>query len=367
MKPVGPRCNLSCSYCYYIGKQDLLETSGFGIMPDDILEKYIKDHFLAAGRQDVFFSWHGGEPLLAGLDFYRRALSLQAKHNTWQVTVRNGIQTNGTLIDEEWCSFFSREKFYVGISIDGEPSDHDKNRLTSAGKGSSAIVEDSIRRLVRHGVETELLCTVNKQNVSSPIETYRHLKTLGARFITFLPVVDTVSLKHGRGPGFSVLPDEFGNFLCAVFDEWLSFDIGTVKIQIIEEALRTAFGQGHTLCIFKKTCGTVPVIEHDGELYSCDHYVDDGYRIGNISQGSLASYLDSERQQSFGREKERLPSACMKCEVLSMCNGECPRNRILKSKPGEPGLNYLCSGYKKFFLHVTPFIAAVSAEWRRKS
>lgn len=337
-------------------------------MSDEILEKYIIQHFEASSGPEVFFSWHGGEPTLAGLDFYRKALTFQKKHKPFSYTVYNGIQTNGTLIDREWCEFLADNNFYVGVSIDGYGELHDRFRINKDGRPSFQEAIEGYKLLRKFNVRTEILCVVNSVNVEKPIEVYRFFKELGAQFITFLPLVIRDASKKEKVSEMSVTSEKFGVFLCKIFDEWVSEDIGKIKIQIFEEAIRPAFNQEHTLCIFKKICGGVPVVELNGDFYSCDHYVDNEHYIGNISSSSIEQMLSSEKQLYFGLEKLRsLPQYCLECEVRDMCNGECPKNRFNNTPSGESGLNYLCHGYKIFFKHIMPFVQAVSAEWHRRN
>lgn len=368
VKPVGARCNLRCRYCYYIDKEKIITGKKIQLMSDEILEKYIIQHFEASSGPEVFFSWHGGEPTLAGLDFYRKALTFQKKHKPFSYTVYNGIQTNGTLIDREWCEFLADNNFYVGVSIDGYGELHDRFRINKDGRPSFQEAIEGYKLLRKFNVRTEILCVVNSVNVEKPIEVYRFFKELGAQFITFLPLVIRDASKKEKVSEMSVPSEKFGVFLCKIFDEWVSEDIGKIKIQIFEEAIRPAFNQEHTLCIFKKICGGVPVVELNGDFYSCDHYVDNEHYIGNISSSSIEQMLSSEKQLYFGLEKLRsLPQYCLECEVRDMCNGECPKNRFNNTPSGESGLNYLCHGYKIFFKHIMPFVQAVSAEWHRRN
>jgi uncharacterized protein len=366
-KPVGATCNLSCLYCYYLEKADLYKDLGLGFMSYDILEKYIIQHINAGTDPVIRFSWHGGEPTLAGLDFFRKVVELQRKYKSAGQKILNGIQTNGTLINSEWCKFLAGENFFVGISIDGPEEIHNKFRISKDKRGSFKKTLNGFEFLRKHNVQTELLTVVNIENVNFPLEVYRFLKQLGSKYLTFLPLVEKDPGSDSGASKISVPSKAFGSFLSTIFDEWVAEDIGRIKIQIIEEAARTAFDQGHTLCIFKKICGGVPVIEHNGDFYSCDHYVDKEHLIGNINELSLAEVLDSNRQKNFGQAKlNTLPEYCLSCEVRDMCNGECPKNRFIKTPSGESGLNYLCPGYKRFFNHVKPFVDAIANEWRHR-
>jgi uncharacterized protein len=337
-------------------------------MADYILEKLIIQHIDATTDKLINFSWHGGEPLLAGIDFYRKVLNLQRKHQPAGSKILNGIQTNGTLLDDEWCSFLANEGFIAGISIDGPGGFHNKYRRTRENDDSLSQVIRGYELLQKYGVLPEILCVVNADNVKHPIIIYNFFKQLGSEYITFLPLVEPKPDSPTGAGRCSVPADEFGFFLSAIFDEWVEHDIGTLKIQVFEEAIRIAFNQEHTLCIFKADCGGVPVVEHTGDFFSCDHYVDSDHLLGNIRDNSLSSFLDSKGQKAFGRAKSlTLPRYCIECEVRPMCNGECPKNRFITTPDGEAGLNYLCSGYKYFFNHCRPFVEAISAAWKSQN
>jgi len=360
IKPIGSACNLNCSYCYYSGKNNLYKSSPVHLMGEDLMEQYIVQHIEAAESDEVMFSWHGGEPLLAGIDFYKKALELQRKHLPNGCRLINGIQTNGTLLDEEWCSFLASENFLTGISIDGPARLHNFYRMDHSGEGTFEEVLQGYKMLQQFGITSEILCVVHSQNVNHPLEVYNFFKSIGARFITFIPLVERLPGSPTGVTPDSVPAEAFGNFLVSVFDEWIENDIGVIQVQIFEEALRPAFNRDHTLCIFKKECGRVPVVEHNGDFYACDHYVDNRHRIGNIRNKSIPQLLDSPEQKAFGRRKsETLPDYCLQCQVKEMCNGECPKNRFIRTPDGEPGLNYLCSGYQIFFQYFKPFAMAV--------
>jgi uncharacterized protein len=366
VKPAGAACNLACGYCYYLDKGP---EEGAGRpparMPDEVLENYIAAHYAASADEIVRFSWHGGEPTVLGLDWFRRAVALERRLCPPGRSFANGLQTNGTLLDEDWARFLAAEGFAVGLSLDGPRQVHDRLRRGRDGRPSFDAAMRGWDLLRRHGVPADVLCVVGAHNEDRPLEVYRFFKGIGAAFVTFLPLVE----RRGGGPGQagpgSVSPAGWGAFLSAVFDEWVEGDIGRVKVQIFEEAARTAFGQEHSLCLFRPVCGDVPVLERDGSLYSCDHYVDGAHRLGSVAAGSLAELVDSPAQRAFGRAKsETLPRYCRACEVLEMCHGECPRNRFALAPDGEPGLNYLCPGYKMFFGRARPFVDAVAAAWR---
>jgi uncharacterized protein len=364
VKPVGANCNLRCTYCYYLDKKNLYQKAGSSKMNYEILENYIKQHIDASTDDPVMFSWHGGEPLLAGIDFYRKVVALQKKYLPAGKTAINGIQTNGTLIDEEWCRFFRSEKFIAGISIDGPERFHNKHRLTPSGESTLTKVLHGYDLLLKNGITTEILCVVGSHNSDQPLELYNFFRQLGVVYLTLLPLVERDHSKNSGASDASVGPENFGHFLSAIFDEWIKNDIGRIKVQIFEEALRTAFKQEHTLCIFKAVCGGVPVIEHNGDFYSCDHYVESDHLIGNIKDISLEDMLESPRQKEFGMLKlNTLTRYCLDCDVLDMCNGECPKNRFIRTPGGESGLNYLCAGYKQFFNHCKPFIEVLRQTW----
>jgi uncharacterized protein len=325
------------------------------IMNDDLLEQIIRKQISATTADTIIFSWHGGEPLLAGIPFYEKAVLLQKKYCPPGKQVLNGLQTNGTLLNDAWGRFLSSENFLVGISMDGPEELHNIFRKGKDGNGTFRDVLRGYDLLVMWGIEPEILCVVSSGNSSYPIDVYRFFRHLGASFITFIPLVEKPDRESNQA-GRSVNPVAFGEFLCAVFEEWMARDIGSIKIQIIEEALRTAFDQEHTLCVFKKECGGVPVIEHNGSVFACDHFVNEDHRLGNIRDAGLEIYLDSDRQKAFGCAKRNaLPDYCIKCDVIGMCNGECIKNRFNHTPTGEPGLNYLCEGYKMFFRHIKPF------------
>jgi uncharacterized protein len=368
VKPIGSICNLECHYCYYLKKKDLYPKGESFRMPDSILEEYIIQHIAAASGSVINFSWHGGEPTTLGLDYFRKIVALQRKHQPRNQGITNGIQTNGTLLDEAWCRFLAEESFAVGLSLDGPEGMNDRYRVS---KGQNPTYKETMRgyRLLRqYQIPCDILCVVHAENVQHPIEVYRFFKEIGAPYIGFLPLVEPQPDGKGGVSHCTVSAEALGNFLCAIFDEWKSHDIGRVKVQIFEEAARTAFGQEHVLCIFRKTCGDVPVVEHNGDFFSCDHFVDTKHRLGNIQEIPLVDLLESPAQRAFGQAKfDTLPSFCQACEVLDMCHGGCPKDRILHTPDGNAGLNYLCAGYKRFFTHCQPFVAQLSGLWRRQS
>jgi uncharacterized protein len=374
-------------------------------MPDIILEEYIVQHIEAYPEELIRFSWHGGEPTILGLDYFRKIVSLQQKHKPANQHIMNGMQTNGTLLDEDWCRFLADEGFAVGLSLDGPKEMHDRYRLTKSRKSTFADTMRGYRLLRQHGVYCDILCVVNAQNVQHPKEVYRFFKEIEAPYVSFLPLVErqnetedvasatatlneaknglndnilsaeaesrvnsnaTPTKSEGRVNRSTMTAEAWGDFLCTIFDEWVENDVGRIKVQIFEEATRAAFDQEHSLCIFRPVCGDIPVVEHNGDFYCCDHFVDVDHRLGNIMETPLAELLESPRQIKFGKAKlNTLPRYCMECEVREMCNGECPKNRFIRTPDGESGLNYLCAGYKRFFTHCQPFVREVANQWRR--
>ncbi len=366
-KPAGSRCNLACEYCYYLEKERLYPKSESFRMPDEVLEAYIAQHIQASSDSVIRFSWHGGEPTVLGLDYFRKIVALQRRHRPAGRQIANGIQTNGTLLNEDWGRFLATEGFAVGLSLDGPPEMHDRYRVTKDGKPTHGQAMRGYQLLQKHRILCEVLCVVNACNVHYPTEVYRFFKQIGAQYVSFLPLVEQDPQAEDGVSSRSASPDAWGAFLCAVFDEWVAQDIGRIKVQIFEEAARPAFGQEHTLCIFRKTCGGVPVVEHNGDFFSCDHFVDDEHRLGNIQSTPLIELLNSPRQRAFGQAKwDTLPRWCQACEVRAMCNGGCPKDRFGRTPEGEMGLNYLCAGYKRFFTHCVPFITEVAAAWRQQ-
>lgn len=366
VKPAGARCNLACRYCYYLEKGEGGVKNGLKRMPEDLLENYISQHIAASSDEIIRFSWHGGEPTILGLDYFRRIIDIQRRYCLPGRKIVNGIQTNGTLLDEEWGRFLATEGFAVGLSLDGPQERHDRYRVTRDGQPTFAATMRGYEILKRHGVSTDILCVVGTHNVWYPLEVYNFFKRIEATYITFLPLVERQPDSPSNVTAETVPAEAWGDFLCTVFDEWLAKDIGRIKIQIIEEAVRIAFNLEHSLCLFRPFCGDVPVIERNGDFYSCDHFVDEDHLLGNLRETPLIDLLESPAQRAFGLAKsEKLPPFCRACDVLNMCNGECPKNRFALTPDGDPGLSYLCPGYKKFFTYVKPFVEAVAEVWRR--
>ncbi len=367
-KPLGAICNLDCHYCYYRKKESLYPEATSFRMSDAVLEEYIAQHLAASPAATVYFSWHGGEPTLLGLDYFHKILELQRKYQIPGQSIRNGLQTNGTLLDEDWCRFFKAEGFAVGISLDGPKEFHDRYRVT---RGQEPTFEKAMRGyklLRRYGIPGDVLCVVNAENVLHPTRVYRFFKEIKAPYLGLLPLVEPQPEQAGGVSDRTVPAEAFGAFLCTLFDEWLSRDVGRVKVQFFEEVAGLALGQEPSLCIFQETCGNVPVIEHNGDFYACDHFVDEAHRRGNIQETPFVELLESPAQRAFGESKRQdLPGYCRACEVRGMCNGGCPKDRLISTPEGERGLNYLCAGYKRFFTHCRPFVAELAALWRRQA
>lgn len=364
-KPAGAICNLACHYCYYLEKERLYPEDESFRMPDDVLEKYIVQHIDASPAPVIRFSWHGGEPTVLGLDYLRKIVALQRKHQPANQRIANGLQTNGTLLDENWCRFLSEEGFAVGLSLDGPQDLHDQYRVTKDQQPTHAQAMRGYTLLREHQIDCDILCVVHAHNVRHPIEIYRFLKQINAPYISFLPLVERQPGAEGGVSHHTVPAEAWGAFLCAIFDEWKGQDIGRIKVQIFEEAAKTAFGEEHALCIFRKTCGDIPVLEHNGDVFSCDHFVDAEHHLGNIRKTPLVDLLESPAQRSFGQAKQdTLPRSCRACQVRSMCNGGCPKNRFLPTPSGDR--NYLCAGYKRFFTHCRPFVTELAALWHRQ-
>jgi uncharacterized protein len=370
VKPGGAICNLDCSYCYFLSKELLYPGSRFE-MAYETLEAYTQQYIAAQRTPEVTFAWQGGEPTRLGLEFYRVALGLQAKHRRPGLTIRNTLQTNGTLLDDEWCAFFKAHDFLVGLSLDGPEKLHDAYRVDKGGRGSFARVMKGLRLLQRHGVEVNVLTTVHAANAPYPLEVYRFLRDeAGARFLQFIPIVERDNAT-GFQEGTAVTPRSvtgraYGAFMKAVFDEWLRRDVGEVFVQLFDVTLSGHLGLGAGLCIFEETCGSALALEHSGDVYSCDHYVEPDYLLGNLLELPLAQMVGSEKQRAFGAAKrDGLPRYCLECEVRFACNGGCPKDRILSTPDGEPGLNYLCEGYRAFFNHVDEPMRQMAAALRR--
>lgn len=363
-KPIGPLCNLDCRYCFYLEKENLYPDKKSWQMNDALLESYIKDYIAAQPIPEVTFAWQGGEPTLLGVDFFRKVVELEKKYADGK-KINNALQTNGTLLDVEWCKFFHENDFLVGISIDGPKEMHDRYRVDKGGNPTFKKVLLGLNLLKEHRVEFNTLTVVNRENAKNPLELYRFLRKHGSGHMQFIPLVERegspdglLTLAEPPTPenaetavtSWSVLPRDWGNFLCTIFDEWIRRDVGKVFVQLFETQLGIRMGMPSSLCVFAETCGNALALEHNGDLYSCDHYVYPQFRLGNIAEDSIIELVESPEQRQFGQyKKDSLPAYCRRCEVRFACNGECPKHRFLKSPDGENGLNYLCEGYRKFF------------------
>ena len=375
LKPAGAHCNLACKYCYYLEKNKLYPTAQRHLMSDEMLEQFTREYIEAQTMNQVLFTWHGGEPLLRSIDFYRKALSLQQKYAGGR-RIDNVIQTNGTLLTDEWCEFFAQNHWLVGISIDGPQPDHDHYRLTAAGKPSWKKVMQGVKLLKKHGVEWNAMAVVNAYNANHPLEFYRFFKENGCQFLQFTPIVERLT-RHEDGRTLasladkdeislseaSVAPEQWGYFLCAIFDEWIRKDVGKIFVEIFDCTLANWMGVSPGICAFSKECGHAGVMEHNGDVYSCDHFVFPEYKLGNIRDHSLIDMLYGEQQQEFSRLKHSsLPRQCRECDMEFACHGECPKNRFMKDKYGDSGLNYLCPGYYHYYQHVAPYMDYMKQE-----
>jgi uncharacterized protein len=369
-KPTGPICNLDCDYCFFLSKEALYPGDRFR-MTDDLLDTYIRQLLESQDSPEVTIAWQGGEPTLMGVDFFRRSLELVEHHRRPGQVVQHTIQTNGTLLTDEWGELLARHDFLVGISIDGPRELHDTYRVDKRGNPTFDKVIRGLDLLKKHGVEFNVLCTVNAANQHHPRDVYRFFRDdLGARFIQLIPIVerdnDTGFQEGDSVTDRSVDPEAWGRFLIAVFDEWVVRDVGSVFVQTFDSALASWLGVAGAVCIFRETCGDAVALEHNGDLYSCDHFVEPGHLIGNITQTHMVELLASPQQRAFGEAKrDTLPRYCLECEVRFACHGECPKNRFTLTPDGEPGLNYLCAGYLAFFTHIDGLMRAMAELLRR--
>ncbi|OGG43670.1 MAG: anaerobic sulfatase maturase [Candidatus Handelsmanbacteria bacterium RIFCSPLOWO2_12_FULL_64_10] len=369
LKPRGAICNLDCAYCYFLSKEMLYPGSRFR-MAADLLEEYTRQYIEAQRVPEVTFAWQGGEPTLMGLDFFRLAVDLQQKYRRPGMVVHNALQTNGTTLDDDWCRFLRERDFLVGISIDGPRDLHDAYRVDKGGHPTFDAVMAGLNLLKKYGVEFNVLTTVHAANAGHPLEVYRFLRDeVRTDFIQFIPIVerdnDTGFQEGERLTDRSVTGRQYGDFLIAIFDEWVRRDVGRVYVQIFDVSLAAWLGRPPGLCIFEETCGAALAMEHNGDLYSCDHFVEPRYKLGNLLELPLIDMVASEKQRQFGLAKrETLPRYCRECEVRFVCNGGCPKDRIIRTPDGEPGLNVLCEGYRAFFNHIDPATRFMASEWR---
>lgn len=368
-KPAGALCNLACKYCYYLEKSKLYTNNPRHVMSDELLERFTRDYIAMQTSPNVLFTWHGGETLMRPISFYKKALELQKKYAGGR-NIDNSIQTNGTLITEEWARFFKENHFLVGVSIDGPQEFHDEYRKTRTGKPSFHQVMKGIQWLNRYGVEWNAMAVVNDFNGDYPLDFYHFFKEIGCHYIQFTPVVERY-YRHPDGrmlaspidgavaelTDFSVSPEQWGKFLCTLFDEWVRNDVGEYFVQIFDSTLAGWMGVPPSLCSMGETCGHAGVMEFNGDVYACDHYVFPEFKLGNIYQDTLTNMMYSERQMRFGNNKrDLLTRQCRECDFLFACHGECPRNRFAQSRDGEDGQNYLCAGYYEYFQHVAPYM-----------
>ena len=375
LKPAGAHCNLACKYCYYLEKNNLYQNSHRHLMSDEMLEQFTREYIEAQTMPQVLFTWHGGEPLMRSIDFYKKALALQKKYAHGK-QIDNVIQTNGTLLTDEWCEFFAKNHWLVGISIDGPQEYHDHYRVTPAGKPSWEKVMQGIQLLKKHRVEWNAMAVVNAYNAEHPLEFYHFFRDNGCQYLQFTPIVERLT-EHEDGRTLasladdreipladaSVTPQQWGNFLCTIFDDWVRHDVGKTFVEIFDCTLANWMGVLPGICAYSKECGHAGVMEHNGDVYSCDHFVFPEYKLGNIREQSLIDMLYGEKQQAFSRLKHTsLPRQCKECDMEFACHGECPKNRFEKDKYGEPGLNYLCQGYYQYYTHVAPYMDFMKRE-----
>ena len=375
LKPAGAHCNLACKYCYYLEKNNLYQNSHRHLMTDEMLEQFTREYIEAQTMPQVLFTWHGGEPLMRSIDFYKKALALQKKYAHGK-QIDNVIQTNGTLLTDEWCEFFAQNHWLVGISIDGPQEYHDHYRVTPAGKPSWEKVMQGIQLLKKHRVEWNAMAVVNAYNAEHPLEFYHFFRDNGCQYLQFTPIVERLT-EHEDGRTLasladdreipltdaSVTPQQWGNFLCTIFDDWVRHDVGKTFVEIFDCTLANWMGVLPGICAYSKECGHAGVMEHNGDVYSCDHFVFPEYKLGNIREQSLIDMLYGEKQQAFSRLKHTsLPRQCKECDMEFACHGECPKNRFEKDKYGEQGLNYLCQGYYQYYTHVAPYMDFMKRE-----
>lgn len=394
-KPIGPICNLDCKYCFYLEKEKLYPGERQWRMSDTVLEEYVRQYIESQPVPEIHFAWQGGEPTLLGVDFFKKAIAFQSKYADGK-SISNAIQTNGTLLNDEWCEFLAANRFLVGLSIDGPAELHDKYRLDKRQQPTFEAVMRGLELLKKYGVEFNTLTVVNRANSQQPLEVYRFLKAIGSQFLQFIPLVEREAPTEMKKAGldfaeppppkgevrnklelqksnskaltsdfalrtsdfpavtpWSVEPGQYGVFLCTIFDEWVRNDVGKTFVQLFDVALGNWMGLGSSLCVFAEKCGAALAIEHNGDLYSCDHYVYPRFKLGNVMNQGLGAMVGSPQQAKFGNDKfDLLPRFCRECEVRFACNGECPKHRFTKTPDGEDGLNYLCPAYKKFFKYI---------------
>jgi uncharacterized protein len=379
-KPTGPICNLDCKYCFYLEKENLYPDVSKWAMSDEVLETFIRQYIASQKAPEITFAWQGGEPTILGVSFFEKVVELEKKYADGR-PVRNAFQTNGVLIDERWATFLAENQFLVGVSIDGPPKFHDHYRVDKGNRPTSAKVMRAIELFKEHKVEFNTLTCVQRHNADHPLEVYRFLKEIGSGFMQFIPIIERLSEdeeeklrlvspdydEKARVTSWSVRPLQYGKFLSTIFDEWVRNDVGQYFVQIFDIALEAWSGYEPSLCVFAQTCGDAVALEHNGDLYSCDHYVYAENRLGNIMENPVEAMVASEQQRKFGRDKlDTLPKFCRECEVRFVCNGECPKHRFLTTPDGDPGLSYLCEGYKHFFTHIDAPMRFMANELRHQ-
>ncbi len=376
-KPVGSLCNLDCDYCYYLEKEQLYASQTFR-MSEDVLRSFIRQYIEGQSSTDAQFLWQGGEPTLLGLDYYQKVVELQEMYAGGR-RISNSLQTNGMFLDDRWCEFLKRHDFLVGISLDGPAELHNQYRKSKGGSDTHSQVVQAIERMQRHGVRFNILIAVGSHNSPHPLDVYHHLKEVGGTHLQFMPIVERwvessknlASLQTNASTQvtpWSVNALDYGRFLIAIFDEWARYDVGRIFVQSFDTALESWLGMEPSLCLFRKTCGNALAVERNGDVYACDHFVFNDYRLGNLTKTSLVDLLESPPQRKFGADKSAtLPKQCQQCEVLFACRGECPKNRFIATADGEPGLNYLCEGYLAFFRHIDPVMQRMASLLRNQS
>ncbi len=379
-KPAGARCNLDCAYCFYLEKDALYPDVRMPQMADDVLESYIRRYIRSQPAKQVIFAWQGGEPTLLGADYFRRVVDLQRRYADGKI-IENAFQTNGVLLDDDWCALFKDGGFLVGLSVDGPQDLHDAYRVNKGGGGSFKQVMRGLDHLKKHQIEFNTLTVLHHGNADDPLRVYRFLKEIGSRYQQYIPIVERAASDETEAglslvsPAFagsaavtdwSLTSDQYGRFLIAVFDDWVRHDVGRVFIQLFDSTLAFWMGRGAEICILQKNCGLCLALEHNGDLYACDHYVYPDHRLGNIMDDELGALAFGAKQVAFGKDKfETLPAMCRQCDVLAACNGGCPKHRVDTTEDGEAGLNHFCSGYRTYFTHTEPYMRFMANELHR--
>ncbi|QHI70011.1 anaerobic sulfatase maturase [Tichowtungia aerotolerans] len=379
-KPAGPDCNLNCTYCFYLEKEAIFQKENLHRMSDEVLEEYVKQYCESQNTPEILFAWQGGEPTLMGVEFFEKAVAFQKKYSAGR-PVQNAFQTNGTLIDNKWCKFLAKEKFLIGLSLDGPRHVHDKFRVDRGGKPTFDRVMKALKLMKAHRVDFNTLTCVTRQNAKHAVEIYNFLKSTGSTFLQFIPIIERkpddeaarMGLKLALPPDlvaddnddrvmpWTVQPEQYGQFLIDIFEEWVRRDVGTVFVQIFDVMLNAWMGMPPPLCVFAEKCGDAMIIEHNGDLYSCDHFVYPEYYLGNMMDTPMTELISQEKQLKFGSDKlDKLPKQCLNCDVRFACNGECPKHRFMQTADGEPGLSWLCAGYKMFMHHIDPYMQTMA-------